>query len=485
VPITFPSSPSNADEYTFNGRTYTYNAARGVWLGSRGGSSSAGGGGGAALTVSDTAPTSASEGDLWFHSTLLETYVYYNSQWVLSNPSGGGGGSGASLTSSDTAPATPSAGDLWFNSTDLTTYVYYDDGSSSQWVSSMPSGVTAGSGGGGVSVISGTENFPANTDSSTGDMVYETDSNKLFIFNGSGWDSIQATQNQAPTWSPITTSFTLSNDGTPTVVNLNATDPEGIPLTYNYSIDSGNSAIATVALSGNTLTVTPTTDNTVNGSFILSVSAYDNSGNSVTQPFNFALSWGVAATTLWRYLVVTQSSNSPPYLDLEPDADHGFYESSGGTEILASHTHDDLDPGNANTYAYFASGTDPLTGQRELYDWVIGDTSYSFVESLNSTGTGGSRAVREQVAGDFIAIGFATATSIDTLGHINFRTYQDGRPDRVPVSAKLQYYTGDVTQAYDSNLWEDYATLNKGTITSGTHVWTNITDGSTITSTTG
>lgn len=291
MPITFPSSPSNADEYTFNGRTYTYNAARGVWLGSRGGSSSAGGGGGAALTVSDTAPTSASEGDLWFHSTLLETYVYYNSQWVLSNPSGGGGGSGASLTSSDTAPATPSAGDLWFNSTDLTTYVYYDDGSSSQWVSSMPSGVTAGSGGGGVSVISGTENFPANTDSSTGDMVYETDSNKLFIFNGSGWDSIQATQNQAPSWSPVTTSFNLSNDGTPTVVNLNATDPEGIPLTYNYSIDSGNSAIATVALSGNTLTVTPTTDDTISGNFILSVSAYDNSGNSVTQPFNFALSW--------------------------------------------------------------------------------------------------------------------------------------------------------------------------------------------------
>jgi hypothetical protein len=167
---------------------------------------------------------------------------------------------------------------------------------------------------------------------------------------------------------------------------------------------------------------------------------------------------------------------------LDPDADHGFYESSGGTEILANHTHGDLDPGNANTYAYFTSGTDPLTGQRELYNWDAGD---SLRKSLNSSGSGGLRVSKEQVAGDFIAIGFATPTSIETLGHINFRTYVDGRPDRVPVSAKLQYYTGDVTQPYDSNLWVDYATLNKGSISSGTHVWTNITNGSTITSTTG
>ena len=373
-----------------------------------------------------------------------------------------------------TFPTNPSNGDTTV--VNGVTYTY--NATNNLW----KAGSSSSSGSGSASVISGTENFPTNADSTTGDMVYEVDSNKLFIFNGSGWDSIQATQNQGPTWSPATTSFSLSNDGTPTVINLNAIDPEGIPLTYNYSIDNGNSAIATFAISGNTLTVTPTTDTNISGNLTVSVSAHDNSGNSVTQPFTFALSWGVAATTLWRYLVVTQSTNNPPLTDFDPDSDHGFYESSGGTEILASHTHSDLDPGNANTYAYFASGADPLTGQRLLYDWDAGNSSQN---SLNSSGSGGTRAAREQVAGDFIAIGFATATSIDTLGHINFRTYVDGRPDRVPVSAKLQYYTGDVTQTYDSNLWEDYATLNKGTITSGTHVWTNITAGSTITSTTG
>ena len=37
---------------------------------------------------------------------------------------------------SDTAPSDPSVGDIWFNTTNLKLYVYYDDGSSTQWVES-------------------------------------------------------------------------------------------------------------------------------------------------------------------------------------------------------------------------------------------------------------------------------------------------------------------------------------------------------------
>ena len=48
-------------------------------------------------------------------------------------PSGGGGG--ASVSVSDTAPSSPSAGDLWFDSSKAKMYVYYNDGNSNQWVS--------------------------------------------------------------------------------------------------------------------------------------------------------------------------------------------------------------------------------------------------------------------------------------------------------------------------------------------------------------
>ena len=47
---------------------------------------------------------------------------------------GGGGGGGASVTISDTAPVSPSDGDLWWASTVGVLKIYYDDGSSQQWV---------------------------------------------------------------------------------------------------------------------------------------------------------------------------------------------------------------------------------------------------------------------------------------------------------------------------------------------------------------
>lgn len=44
--------------------------------------------------------------------------------------------SGASVTVSDTAPVSPSNGDLWFNSSLGKLLIYYNDGTSSQWVES-------------------------------------------------------------------------------------------------------------------------------------------------------------------------------------------------------------------------------------------------------------------------------------------------------------------------------------------------------------
>ena len=95
-----------------------------------------GGGGGASVTTADTAPSSPSDGDLWYDTTTLRLYVYYNdgssSQWVKANPSGSG--SGASVAVQETAPSNPSSGDLWWDTADLIMAVYYSDGDSSQWV---------------------------------------------------------------------------------------------------------------------------------------------------------------------------------------------------------------------------------------------------------------------------------------------------------------------------------------------------------------
>ena len=67
----------------------------------------------------------------------------YNSTTLKFEPtdagSGGGGGS-SSVTVSDTAPSTPSDGDMWFNSLNTQLYIRYNDGSSTQWVQAIAAG---------------------------------------------------------------------------------------------------------------------------------------------------------------------------------------------------------------------------------------------------------------------------------------------------------------------------------------------------------
>lgn len=67
---------TNGDALVFNGTKFV--------------SASVAAGGGASLTVSDTPPAGAEEGDLWFSSLELEVYVYYSSAWIQVTDSSSG-----------------------------------------------------------------------------------------------------------------------------------------------------------------------------------------------------------------------------------------------------------------------------------------------------------------------------------------------------------------------------------------------------------
>ena len=121
------TSPSNGQVLKWNGTAWINDA-----------DSTTSGGGGASVTVSDTAPSTPSNGDLWFKSDEGRLKIYYNdgssSQWVDANPIGSGSGGGASVTTDDNAPSSPSDGDLWWKSNEGQLKVYYQDADSSQWV---------------------------------------------------------------------------------------------------------------------------------------------------------------------------------------------------------------------------------------------------------------------------------------------------------------------------------------------------------------
>ena len=244
--IDLPDSPTNGQ--TSNG--FTYNSTKGYWTAT---SSGGGGGSGASVTSSDTAPSSPSAGDLWFNSSNLTTFIYYNdgssSQWVPSSPGGGGGSSGgSSVTVSDTAPSSPSAGDLWYNSSDLKMYIYYSDGSSSQWVStSIPGaagsdgtdGTDGTDGSGGVTSYANLAAFPSSGNTAS-DLAYAQDTKALYMWDGTEWDRVYTGANEIPTWTTeANSSYIIAPSGN-TDITVVATDKEGFPLTYSYDTNPTN-----------------------------------------------------------------------------------------------------------------------------------------------------------------------------------------------------------------------------------------------------
>lgn len=135
----------------------------------------------ARVTVSQTAPPSPTEGDLWYHSTQARLFVYYtdtdSSQWIDAAPfNGGSGGSGASVSIGATAPTGPYAGDLWYNSDYGRLFIYYSDEDSQQWVDAAPFNFT------GITTATYSENsFVATAGQTSFDVSYEVGYVDVFL----------------------------------------------------------------------------------------------------------------------------------------------------------------------------------------------------------------------------------------------------------------------------------------------------------------
>lgn len=212
-----PSVPSALDDLTdvdltttspTDGQALIWDSVNSVW---KPGNVASGGGGGASVSVSDTAPSSPSVGDLWFNSANTKMYVYFNdgtsSQWVQSNPSG----ATSPIISSDTAPTNPVVNSLWFDSSDGSLYFRYDDGSSEQWVNLI--GASLSGGGGGASV---TVSDTAPTSPSAGDMWFDSQYATLLIYYNDGtnsqWVSVSGENNSTstPQWQEQSADYTAS-----------------------------------------------------------------------------------------------------------------------------------------------------------------------------------------------------------------------------------------------------------------------------------
>lgn len=77
------------------------------------------------LAQGASVPSAGSSGELFYNTTDSKIYTHNGTSWV---PAGGG------VSISDTEPSTASNGDGWFYSEDGTLFIKYNDGTSTQWV---------------------------------------------------------------------------------------------------------------------------------------------------------------------------------------------------------------------------------------------------------------------------------------------------------------------------------------------------------------
>jgi len=224
------------------------------------------------------------------------------------------------------------------------------------------------------------------TDVAAGSKAFVQDGNKLFIFTGSGWFEI-ATINTAPTITAgADATYALNSDGTPTVITLQATDPEGTPIIWGYQVTSGSLEDITVTNVDNVFTITP---GTAPATFDLAFTASDGV-NIDTSVSSFTLTFG-SDWTLTTQQAKIQAS------DKEGNDYFGYSVSIDGDTVAVGAYQEDSTGTNAGAvYVFTRSGT-TWTQQAKLAATDIGGiqnvwVGFSVAISGDTLVAGGYRA---------------------------------------------------------------------------------------------
>ena len=108
-----------------------------------------------------------------------------------------------------------------------------------------------------------TVNDLPNIGNNTGDIQLVESTNRLYVWNGSGWYNI-ALINTTPAWDSggqPAGSYVLDADSpqNATIISLAASDPEGLPINYTYVTSGQMDSIATISQDSSVFTITPKT----------------------------------------------------------------------------------------------------------------------------------------------------------------------------------------------------------------------------------
>ena len=368
---------------------------------------------------------------------------------------------GALTSVSTSAPSSPNNGDFWFDSDNAALLISYDDGSGSQWVEvsgfSAPAPAAAGSGG--VTTYADMAALAAATGMSVGNQALVTATNSLFMYLTAGWYKI-AVVNESPTAiTGVNASYSLATDGSATTITAVSTDPEGLPLTWSYTVSTGSltnggGTTATVALNANVFTITPTTTAAYVGNFSITFTATDNVNGIATSVSSFTIAFTVPNSRYTELLATAVAASDNNNITDSSSNNH--------TITVAGDTYaSTFSPYRSGGYSTYFDGSSLISAATPA---AIGSQDYTiefWMNSPNVTSTWQSLVSRDYNNSDSFRLYKKTSTSelaFYSGGSVRATTSGAGLTNNVwhhiavvRNSGTLQIYVDGVSKASVSN----------------------------------
>jgi len=185
-----------------------------------------------------------------------------------------------------------------------------------------------------------------------GSLAFVVENNRLYMWNGTGWFNIALINTNPSITSGPDANYLFAKDGTPTVITLIATDPEGIPITWSYQVTSGSLGnTATISQADNVFTITPSTNTDHEGTFSITFTASDGVNLATTAASTFTLNF----EPNWALPVQQQKIQAS---DAQADDLFGFSVAiSGDTVVVGAYQEDPNSISDAGSaYIFTRSG---------------------------------------------------------------------------------------------------------------------------------
>ena len=341
------------------------------------------------------------------------TYAYDSTKGVWTDNPQGLTQALDALTDVDTSTAAPTNGQV----------LVYDSASSKFKPGDMSAGVT---------VYATIDDLPL-SGVAEGEMALVDSTDRLYIFSDLGWYNI-ALVNTSPSISNVASSYTLSTDGSATVITIDAADPEGLPLTFSLVSDtSANTATVVQGTGANTniFTVTPSTNDADAGSFSLTFRASDGV-NIASAASSFTLQFSVSNSKYTTALITSVGANLADNND--------FVDSSTNSHTITTvgnATQTTFSPYRRGGYSAYFDGTGDYlyiadnaafnfgSGDSTIEMWVypLGTGTFNLITRGTSSYSGfilSSTGLLESTTGSSwnVNITFSTAITANSWQHV-------------------------------------------------------------------